>query len=990
MSDSRTILFLEREAERFREQLRNLSANHLVHPMFVVDHAGRAERLEAGEFHATDLDHELAAVKLRLVRVVALRTGRAPGAAQLKREQSVVEHLRQRGEPVGITFKTFTVSVVPTGTELADDWFQPFWTANLIVVPEESAGGEGFIAIDLSPDKVEAVSLAAASLVGAFWTWLDEGAFDHEANANVMAMSFVRLIRVSLRIVDAGDLTSRLIGWAMDPGGVWPIPNEFIAHGNPQPMVAEISQALAAAPDVAFTFAPYQPPPPPRPRSMGLFAAVALFYQRLWSYIVRMPIDYLERLGNSVVDRVERIVQAQTFGEDSSVVVRITRRPESVGELIDVRTRTSLVADLQAVGASAAQPTPEAWRVVRSVAFGLADGGDFHGSMKGREPEWLGQRSVVDDRTLIAPHPGTDGEGMAFRIRAIELSAMGFLSQKDTFIRSFDVASARLLAQLLDDSEVVASDQRGEGWLPGGWQDLVEADMYDEAIGVADIMATLATWGMPVAQDEGEYLTADQSDDWFPDEDGDVDMDDADEDAEPEPEPEPPVLPAPDRLFVLRQFRERFRQWQEARVGSVFWTLGESIDNSIKEAAADLELAAELVDDVARKTEESEQQVSKVNRKIKRRVIFAIALVLLLTLGAVASFVFLTVAIGYMVIGGIVGALLVLPLTMYRSARQLTRLEFKLNLLSDLPEIILERRRHAASEMARLARLNDQLNDWAEVVTSMLHRPWGRRAVESGASAWAATSATHVFSVGVPDVDPVKMESEILRLRRFLTRRGWMSSLYLEHLEHWEDRYARILGTSPGPGTDPSTDVTPGDRVVMTMPQSGEAVYRPRRQFRLDVLGDRFAEDLRATRVDTLRHNFDETHSPALLGRVSCAVAGLDRLMPNEFLAPVIRQTPIPGFSRFFRYRVGGPNTEPEVAVYGVSSAVAVTPPDDGQDRRDIAVRGVAHRYLLASFRLDVSQSLGLDDVNFIRPPKRPVVDPEPVKLGPDDTRIVG
>lgn len=987
MSDSRTILFLEREAESFREQLRNLSANHLVHPMFVVDHAGRSDRLEAGEFHVTDLDQELAAVKLRLVRVVALRTGRAPSVAQLKREQSVVEHLRQRGEPVGITFKTFTVSVVPTGAELADDWFQPFWTANLVVVPEESAGGEGFIAIDLSPDKVEPVSLAAASLVGAFWTWLDEGAFDHEPNSSVMAMSFVRLIRVSLRIVDAGDLTSRLVGWAMDPGGVWPIPNEFIAHGNPQPMVAEISQALAAAPDVAFTFARYEAPPPPRPRSMGLFAAVALFYKRLWSYVVRMPIDYLERLGTTVVDRVERIVQAQTFGEDSSVVVRITRRPESVDELIDVRTRTGLVGDLQAVGASAAQPTPEAWRVVRSVAFGLADGGDFHGSMKGREPEWLGQRSVVDDRTLIAPHPGTDGEEMAFRIRAIELSAIGFRSQKDTFIRSFDVASARLLAQLLDDGETQASKQRGEDWLPGGWQDLVEADMYDEAIGVADIMATLATWGMPVGQDEGESLMPDPSNDDFSDEDDGVDLEDTEGS---EPEPEPPELPAPDRLFVLRQFRERFRQWQEARVGSVFWTLGESIDRSINEAAADFEMAAELVDEVARETSESERQVAKVNRKIRRRVIFAIALVLLLTLGAVAAFLFLTAAIGYLVIGGFVSALLVLPLTMYRSARQLTRLEFKLNRLSDLPDVILERRRHAASEMVRLARLNDQLNDWAEIVTSMLHRPWGRRAVESGASAWEATSATHVFSVGVPDVDPVKMENEILRLRRFLTRRGWMSSLYSEHLEHWEARYARILGTSPGPGTDPSADVTPGDRAVMTMPQSGEDVFRPRRQFRIDVLRDRFADDLRATRVELLRHNFDETHSPALLGNVSCAVAGLDRLMPSEFIAPVIRQTPIPGFSRFFRHRVGGPNTEPEVAVCGMSSAVSAASPDDGQDRRHIAVRGVAHRYLLASFRLDVSQILTLDDVSFIRPPRRTVSEPPLDTLPPDEQTFVG
>lgn len=989
MSDSRTILFLERDAERFREQLRNLSANNLVHPLFVVDHAGNAESLADGEFLAVDLDRELAALRLRLVRVVALRTGRGPGSAQVKREQLTVERLRQRGEPVGISFKTFTVSVVPTGAELADDWFQPFWTANLVVTPEESAGGEGFIAIDLNPDKVEAVSLAAASLVGGFWTWLDQGAFDNEANANVMAMSFVRLIRVSLRIVDAGDLTSRLIGWAMDPGGVWPIPNEFIGHGNPQPMVAELAQALAVAPEVGFTFTPYQPPAAPRPRSMGLFAAVALFYQRLWSYIVRMPIDYLERLGNSVADRVERIVQTQTFGDDSSVIVRITRRPETVSELVDGRTRTGLVTDLKAVGASAALPTPEAWRVVRSVVFGLADGGDFHGSMRGREPEWLGQRSVMDDRTLLAPRPGIDGEGTAFRIRAIELSAMGLLAQKETFVRSFDVASARVLSRLLDDSEVTASGSRDDGWLPNNWEDLVEADMYDEAVGAADIMATLASWGMPLPGDDDD-LADDQGESVYGDRfEGQEEDPDGEEVEDFVPEPEPPVLPAPDRLFVLRQFRERFRQWQEARVGSLFWTLGESIDDSIKTAAADFELAEKLVDQVTRETEESEQLVSKVNRRIKRRVIFAIGLVLLLMLGAVASFVFVTVAIGYLLVAGIVSTVLVLPLTMYRSARQLTRLEFRLKRLNDLPDIILARRRHAASEMVRLARLNDQLNDWAEIVTSMLHRPWGRRAIEDGDSAWSATSATHVFSVGVPDVDPVKMDNEILRLRRFLARRGWMSALYLEHLEHWEERYARLLGTAPGPGTDPSNDVTPGDRIVMTMPQSGEAVYRARRQFRMDVLGDRFAEDLRATRVDTLRHNFDETHSPALLGRVSCAVAGLDRLMPNDFLAPVIRQTPIPGFARYFRHRVGGPNTEPEVAVYGMSSASATTPPDDGQERREIAVRGVAHRYLLASFRLDVSQSLSLDDVNFIEPPRHRSQDTTGAVAG-DDSRIVG
>ena len=978
---SRSIIYLDRGATLLRRQLAELSRNGLIREVLVVAGPGDVERLEDGEYTATDLDRELARTRLDLIRVVALRIDRTPSEQVLNLERDTLESLRMRGQQVGIEFKSFTVVVVSAGQPVEPACFHPDWTANVVVVPEESAGGEGFIAIDLAPDKVEAVGLAALSLVAGLWSWLERGVLDDETPSNVGGVTYVRLLRLSLRVVDSGDLTSRLIGWAMDPGGVWPIPNEYVVHDQPVEFVDDLAKMIATSPEARFEFVPFVPKNLPRPKAMGLVAAIVLFYSRLWAFIVRMPMDYVDKVKGRVVDRVERFVQDKTFGDDSSIVVRIAQRPTSAAELTTTRVRAGLLTGLKEVGVITAQPTPDTWRLVRSVSFGLIDGGDFAGSLKGAEPRWLGQRAVVVDRGIVAPSPGQHTGDLYFKLRALELCALGINSVEDSFLRPFDVPSVDLFGRRLAECESEArSNPTDNAWLPDMWRALVQPDMLDGPMLLLDDVDEETD----IVDDEEDFDDADEPGDSESEEGDGVDTDEEEKPAASAKRSTSPSqsLEAPQRGFVLERLRERFEEWMENRRESLVWKLGEQLHGAIDNAVHDFEAASKDFDSLVAEVEEREKDLLKVNSRIRRWVKIALFVMVLLVLGAVGAWFFLAAAIAYYLLAGLAAILIGVPLAMYRSAKLLTRLEFRLEQMAAGPDLILERRRHASAEVTRLSNLSDQLGDWSEIISSVIHRPWGRRGMDPGAEPWVSQSGSHVFSVGVPKIDDVALESEIIRLRRHLARKEWLSKLYIQHEAEWGKRYARITASAPGLGNDPSADITPGARPIATMPHSGEQIFRPRRQFRVDVVNDRFADALRAERVESLRANIDDENTPAMLGAVECDVDDLSGLESTQFLRPVIEQSPVPTFDRFINKRVGGPSPTPQYSVYGASEKVGASIPDDGHDRRAIGVGGVSERYVLAAFRLDVSQSLGLGDVSIVSEP----VMPEPsVQVGIDD-----
>lgn len=997
---SLSIVYLDRAATLLRQQLAELSRNGLIREFLVVAGENDVERLVAGEYTPTDMDNELVSAQLELIRVVALRIDRVPSEAAIQLERDTLASLRLRGQQVGIELKSYSVVVVSAGTKVSPDCFHQDWTANVVVVPEESAGGEGFIAIDLSPGKAEAVGLAALTLVAGLWSWANQGVLDDEQPSLVGGVTYLRLVRLSLRVVDAGDLTSQLIGWAMDPGGAWPIPNDYVFHDDPYEVVGNLAKLVAASPEARFEFVPFSPVNPPRPKAMGLVPAVTLFYSRLWAFIARMPLDYADKVRERVAARVEHFVQERTFGDDSSIVVRIAERPSTAAELTTTRVRAGLLTGLREVGVVAPQPTPDTWRLFRSVCFGLIDGGDFAGSLHGAEPRWLGQRAVIADRTCVAPGGGHDSDGVYFKLRALELCALGINSVGDSVLRPFDVPSVDLFVRRLTECESEArSDPTDTSWLPDMWRALVHPDMLDGPV-------------LLVGESEDDTDVVDDDDDdfdaaGFDNEFADLEEDPSDASVSSEKENEnqasdenereaagsdgigsEPAVDPPSRGFLLERLRDRYDEWMENRRESFVWKLGEELQSAMDSAVHDFEQASVDFEALLAEVEERERDLSKVNRRIRRWVKFAVFLMVVLVLGAIGAWFIVAAAVAYYMLAGVAALLIGLPLAMYRSAKQLTRLEFRLEQMAHGPDLILERRRHASAEMTRLANLSDQLGDWSEIIASMVHRPWGRRGMDAGAEPWVAQSGSHVFSVGIPKIDDSALESEIVRLRQHLARKEWLSKLYVQHEAEWGKRYARRMASTPGLGIDPSADINSGARPIATVPHTGEQIFRPRRQFRIDVVSERFADVLRQERVDALRANIDDENTPAMLGAIDCDVDDLAGLESTQFLRPVVEQSPVPGFDRFINRRVGGPSTSPQFSVFGASEKVRVSVPGDGHERRELDVGGVSERYVLAAFRLDVSQSLELSDLSIAESREQYGSDEDEVYIQDDESGL--
>ena len=754
--------------------------------------------------------------------------------------------------------------------------------------------------VDLTDSNVESVALAAVTLVGGLWTWMDRGVLDDEHSLNVEQRSYVRLARLALRVVDAGDLSSRMIGWAMNPGGVWPIPKDYVAHDQPAVAVATLAEAIAASPECRFSFSPYVPHPPPKRKRFGLWAAIKLFYARLWAHLRGMPGEALARLRDKVETSIDQYVQARTFGADSEIVVRIGQRPANATELSDGINRITLLGQLREVTIPAPQPSPDTWRMVRSVAFGAADGGDFAGTLKGHEPEWQQQRAVIDDRHLIAPDPGEPDSTLAFVIEPHEMHAVALPAQAEAHLRAFDVLSVKLFADALHAAEKAEVE------------DIDDEDKTDD--------------GEDADDDAGEHLLE-------------------------------------TRLFVLASLRERFDAWMAPRQPTMLWQLGVRLTDGVSAALADLETASAAFERLQTEQETQDREWAVLRRKLRRRTIFAAIVLGIILASAAISAMFVALTTGLLIAAAGVLVASLIPVLFFRTAKRLVQLEYKLRDLESLPHRIISQRRHNAHEVARLTYLNEQLIDWGEIISMVLHRPWGPTAADLGAEPWHGRSGSHVFTGGTPSIDQMTLQGEILRLRKHLTRVGWLSAVYTQALAAWEQRYATITASIAGVSTDPSSDAATGRRPIDTMHGSGEPIYRPRPQLKEDLVHGRFADELRHERVDALRKEIDSAHSSLVLGPIQCDLEDLNGQCPSEFLRPIVDQTPIPDFTRFIRHVVGGKPRTAEFAVVGVSQSLGSVTTDDTTSRRHLPISGVSERFVLAAVRADFSAAVELEDI---------------------------
>ena len=201
--------------------------------------------------------------------------------------------------------------------------------------------------------------------------------------------------------------------------------------------------------------------------------------------------------------------------------------------------------------------------------------------------------------------------------------------------------------------------------------------------------------------------------------------------------------------------------------------------------------------------------------------------------------------------------------------------------------------RHDALEAARLCAASVEFDDHAEVIATMLHRPYSTGL--SGANGRMAVDAIpHPFSMMLAQASPVPRKVATLRLRERTetVSKGWISGIFADAMERWRQDYEAAVA---GSFDHPDDDHTPPGLARHRDSRSNEEMLGPREHFSQalgdddglrraitsDAISEMLVSDLAADAA---------TRGPArrlaeLLGAVTVPSAGaLDGLSVTDFL----------------------------------------------------------------------------------------------------------
>lgn len=887
-----TIALVHSGAPHAYAMLAELSAQGMVSTCVLHDDAGSSVLLDQGHTTAIVLDEYLARQRPSVLRLVHTVIAADDRVLAVDEADALRERLDERCRAAGIAFSSAAV-VVPHADAVIDPAVVArLWTLNVVVAPEDCGGSRGMIAIELTPERTEPMAVVAALTIGGMWSWMPEAPIDRMQPVASGNPDHVRVARLAVRTVDAGDLTTRVIDWALEPGGAWPLPADTTVHGHGRLAVQQLAPDLAAA--LGFQYTPLPPVQATGPRKVGVTDALALFAREMWVSLRAKPAKAWAKQKQRLTASVEGFVQRRTFGDDSSIAVTLRGGATDIGDLLDGGRRIERVAALPAISAPAVLSTPEVWNELVSAALGTVDGGPFHGRASGLEPEWQGRRAIVADRSLVAAPPERDLCG--FELSAADLALLQADVQTDpdgstTMIGAADVTSARLVRDRLAELERQAADHI--------------ADPEDEA---ADV--------------HGDGSAG--------------------------------------------ELRARLDDWIARRDESLLWRLGDALARSTAAAAGDLAASEQRLDRLATDVKEYVEQERRHLKRRRRRVALFLIVLLLIVAATVTGFVVVSLVAGLIGLGALVASLLLGGLGLVTTTREEVRLRHRLQHLAGLPDDLQRRRQHAAHEVARLSSINDQLIEWAEVISWSLHDPWGSGATRQSAPPSSTTSELLAFTCGVPDVDDEEVQGEVVRLRRRIAHAGWLQRELAATRAAWEQRYKVVAAVDSGTELDPASDVSTSRTPVSINPVTGEAVHSPRVQLARDVASGRHAPMLRAVQETGLRQVMASRDADRLISRVRCDLPGLSGTEPQDFLASLVEFAPLPAFSqRFLRPSLDADRYAVADCLFGISDSIDVTPPDRTTPSRRISLAGVEDRFLLAAFRIDLSMPLAPRDIRM-------------------------
>ena len=912
------LIFAGSQLKRFRELAQHCTSEGILGDFLLVDEERRAE-LHVGR-KKISLGDYLPYLATRpggseAVTVVALACGSVADERTRHERTVLVRDLRTRCREMGIGFREGTISVPIGNQELSATFVENDWAFNLVAVPQDWTGEPGQIGIAISEDVAEDVAFNVVMSVTGLWSWCDGAPINRGILEEHLSDPPIRLVRAATRIVPLGDFADSIATAAMDPLNNWPAPHGCEKHPNGAQLVDQTVKALAKVEQVGLNFKEFQPPPGDSKKRVKILDAIILYFSALVANLIGIPRRAWQDAKEKFIGKVEDYIQNKTFQNESELVVRYGGRLREEDFLGSASERIRAIESDSGFEVPAVIPNKKAWRTIFQAVLGSVDGVDSGSDTDYKAPEFRQVPAVVSSRDVIAPDPSIT-LGSEFRM---ELSVNG--ESSSVHIRAFDSIRHRVVSKELRDR--VGADKIAE--VPSATE---EADDASRAIEVE-----LAAQGQPVNLDITEAALA----------------------------------------------SENLQKWFDARKETLLWGISKHLDMQIIKVTKLLDASVKRVKAIPQQVSEAD---ARQRRAARRGKWLARLLVLLLVIAIIFPFFPPVAAAGLLAGGAFAIALFFLPYlallgvlsAWLATARTQVREQYRMqNGLVKEYESALSERAHYWSEMHRLEYLHIQYLDWAEILASVVWRPFGE--IRSGGDEKFASPGVRSvsFQFAAPEFDALAFQREQIASRERVAGKGWLNDVFATLLNEFEEDYKQLVIDGDPNTRQPEMDTSLEDEGYRVR---DFVIHRPRTHLLKMVKEGTLIMRIAETKANEIRQAVSQTNPSRLLKHVNAhAFVSIDGNVTEsdvqEFLGSILDLENVPKFERFV-YRTGENNQLSVGQVYW--SSVGLAPRVAGPANSiafPIQSRPETSSHLLASMRLEISQArFSIDELRFLGHPK--------------------
>jgi len=469
---SRFVVYYESDGSaRIRKLILDASLRGHIGPILLTngvyeDGQYLAELIENGEVSKVGIGKFLAQHGVDELQLLAIRTnslGVVSSSYAASAEVQLASWLRSELSKAGSQFTTGVLVALKPEDSISTEMFIPQWDYNLLLSPQEGAGQQGFVNSELTGIENEELAFVVAGLVTGAWVWVEEPVSSIVKLKTIVSENLTRVVRSTVRVVDAGDLAVRLTAEALELSNSWPTPENTDVHPDPERFIDEVSEAIVSHETVHFCVSPHPDLQTDSKRPAGLLESVVLFFKQLGDELLRMPGRWIQKIKDRATNAIEDIINNKLFDQDSKVLARFGGKMRAEDFQYSTSMLSGAALGLPNLAPISPTPTPTTWRNLTGAVLGVIDGASIDDVSSGRASSTSDPRRVLRDREFVAARVTLESDGLEIPLAELGLESGAEKGQRDSVtVRSYDALTFKRVNAFLDHSEKTDNAAKSE------------------------------------------------------------------------------------------------------------------------------------------------------------------------------------------------------------------------------------------------------------------------------------------------------------------------------------------------------------------------------------------------------------------------------------------------------------------------------------------------------------------------------------------------